>query len=114
MRVCVYVGGGGVVCFLATLRTSGGAAVLSAGGGGGQGEGHGGRGGGGAGGVGGAAPLQLLGLQLGVDAQPLQRLRGQVPLQHRRLLVAVVQAEGDVPGGARRNKKEAGVRGHTE
>lgn len=43
------------------------------------------------------APLQLLGLQLCVDLQPLQGLGGQVTLEHSRFLVAIVEAKGDVP-----------------
>lgn len=43
------------------------------------------------------ATLQLLGLQLCVDLQPLQGLGGQVTLEHSCFLVAIVEAEGDVP-----------------
>lgn len=43
------------------------------------------------------ASLQLLGLQLCVNLQPLQSLGGQIALEHSRFLVAIIQTKGNVP-----------------
>ena len=47
----------------------------------------------------GRSAFEFFGLQLCVDPHALQSLRGEIPLQHRRLLVTVVQAERYVPVG---------------
>lgn len=63
--------------------------------------GHDRRGGRGGGRVVGRRALELLGLQLRVDPEALQGLGGQVPLQHRRFFVTVVERESNVPVGGR-------------
>lgn len=45
----------------------------------------------------GRSAFELLGLQLCVDPKTLQRLSREISLQHRCLLITVVQAEGYVP-----------------